>query len=96
MKGIKPITLLYGRKVLAFYLFTFLPFYLFNFLFLSCGSNHETFILDGTFKGFNQGELYIYGINGTPRLDTISVMKGRFHYEVTLENPVTFLSLIHI
>jgi peroxiredoxin len=90
VKGIKPIILLYGRKVLAFYLFTFLPFYLFNFLLLSCGSNHETFILDGTFKGFNQGELYIYGINGTHRLDTISVMKGRFHYEVTLENPVTF------
>ena len=71
-----------GRKVL--------PFYLFTFLLLSCGSNHETFRLDGTFKGFNQGELYIYGLNGTHRLDTISVVKGRFHYEVTLENPVTF------
>ena len=82
MKRIKPLILFYGRKVLAFYLFTF--------LLISCGSNHESFILDGTFKGFNQGELYIYGINGTHRLDTISVVKGRFHYEVKLENPVTF------
>ena len=74
--------MLCGRKVL--------PFYLFTFLLLSCGSNHETFVLDGTFKGFNQGELYIYGMNGTYRLDTISVLKGRFHYEVALENAVTF------
>ena len=82
MKRIKPIILFWGRKVL--------PFYLFIFLLLSCGSNHETFLLEGTFKGFNQGELYIYGMNGTHRLDTISVVKGRFHYEVSLENPVTF------
>jgi len=82
VKRIKPIILFWGRKVL--------PFYLFIFLLLSCGSNHETFLLEGTFKGFNQGELYIYGMNGTHRLDTISVVKGRFHYEVSLENPVTF------
>ena len=82
MKRIKPIILYWGRKVL--------PFYLFTFLFFSCGYNHETFLLEGTFKGFNQGELYIYGMNGTHRLDTISVVKGRFHYEVLLENPVTF------
>ena len=82
MKRIKPIILFWGRKVL--------PFYLFTFLLLSCGYNHETFLLEGTFKGFNQGELYIYGMNGTHRLDTISVVKGRFHYEVSLENPVTF------
>lgn len=56
----------------------------------SCGSDRQTFLLEGTFKGFNQGELYIYGINGTHKLDTISVVKGKFRYEVTLEEPVTF------
>lgn len=56
----------------------------------SCGSDHQTFLLEGTFKGFNQGELYIYGINGTHKLDTISVVKGQFRYEVSLENLVTF------
>lgn len=66
---------------------------LFTFLISSCGSDRKTFLLEGTFKGFNQGELYIYGVNGSYRLDTISVVKGKIHYEVTLENPVT-LSLV--
>jgi peroxiredoxin len=61
-----------------------------SFLFItSCGSDRQTFLLKGTFKGFNQGELYIYGVNGTYRLDTISVVKGAFRYEVALEDTVT-------
>lgn len=71
-----------GGKLLLFHLFSFLLF--------SCGSDRKTFLLEGTFKGFNQGELYIYGVNGTHRLDTISVVKGRIHYEVTLEDTITF------
>ena len=74
-----------GGKLLLFHLFSFLLF--------SCGSDRKTFLLEGTFKGFNQGDLYIYGMNGTHRLDTISVVKGRIHYEVTLEDTVT-LSLV--
>ena len=62
----------------------------FSLFISSCGSNHQTFLLEGTFTGFNQGELYIYGVNGTHRLDTISVVKGQFRYEVLLENPVIF------
>lgn len=73
--------------IVTLHLFTFS---LFN---LSCGSDRKTFLLEGTFKGFNQGELYIYGINGSHRLDTISVVKGKIHYEVTLEEPV-ILSLV--
>ena len=61
-----------------------------TFLLLSCGNDRQTFLLEGSFKGFNQGELYIYGLNGTHKLDTISVAKGTFRYEVTLEEPVTF------
>ena len=59
----------------------------------SCGSDRKTFLLEGTFKGFNQGELYIYGMNGSHRLDTISVVKGQLHYEILLEDTVT-LSLV--
>ena len=77
-----------GGKVLLFHLFAFSLFHL-----LSCGSDRKTFLLEGTFKGFSQGELYIYGMNGSHRLDTISVVKGKIHYEVTLEDPVT-LSLV--
>ena len=70
-----------------------LPLTSYLFILSSCGSDRKTFLLEGTFKGFNQGELYIYGMNGSHRLDTISVVKGKIHYEVTLEDPVT-LSLV--
>ena len=82
MKDVIKKILSLGGKVLLFHLFTF--------SLLSCGSDRQTFLLEGTFKGFNQGELYIYGVNGTHKLDTISVQKGTFRYEVTLEEPVTF------
>ena len=62
----------------------------FSLFISSCGSDRQTFLLEGTFKGFNQGELYIYGVNGTHKLDTISVLKGAFRYEIPLEEPVTF------
>ncbi len=42
--------------------------------------------MEGDFKGFNQGELYIYGFDGTHRLDTVAVMKGHFRYEISLED----------
>jgi peroxiredoxin len=66
---------------------------IFFLLITSCGSDRKTFLLEGTFKGFNQGELYIFGMNGNHRMDTISVVKGRIHYEITLEDTVT-LSLV--
>ena len=78
-------------KILPFCLFAFLPFYLFIFLLISCGGNRETFLLEGDFKGFNQGELYIYGFDGTHRLDTVAVVKGHFRYEVPLEDSTLFL-----
>ena len=33
-------------------------------LLTGCGEKRQTFLLEGTFKGFNQGELYICDING--------------------------------
>ena len=57
----------------------------------SCGERHESFLLQGTFKGFNQGELYIYGVDGTWPLDTIGVARGEFRYSVAITEPTTFV-----
>ena len=69
----------------------FFTFYLFTFLLLSCGGKRQSFLLEGDFKGFNQGELYIYGFDGTHSLDTVSVVKGHFHYEIPLEDSTLFV-----
>ena len=71
----------------------FLLFYLLTFLLLltACGGKHDAFLLEGTFKGFNQGELYIYGVNGTWPLDTIGVAKGQFRYSANIEEPTAFV-----
>lgn len=48
--------------------------------------------MEGEFKSFNQGELYLYNTDG-PRhkLDTISVRNGRFTYQVEMEMPTTYV-----
>ena len=68
-----------------------LGYILFTLAVVSCSTNKDTFRLEGTFKGFNQGELYIYELNGSHKLDTISVSKGEFRYEIPLESPATFV-----
>lgn len=60
-------------------------------LFTACSGNPDTFLLEGTFKGFNQGELYIYGYDGSRQLDTVAVVKGQFRYEIPLEDSTTFI-----
>ena len=60
-------------------------------LLTGCGEKRQTFRLEGTFKGFNQGELYICDINGNFPLDTVAVVKSQFHYEVALEEPAAFI-----
>ena len=79
-----------GKRLLCRRHFSFL-LSLSSFLLIlsSCSSDRQTFLLEGTFKGFSQGELYIYGVNGTRKLDTIGVAKGAFRYEVSLEEPIT-------
>ena len=48
--------------------------------------------MEGEFKGFNQGELYVYSPDGGLRkLDTIGVKGGRFTYEVRLDSTATFV-----
>ena len=84
MKGLKRIILSKGRKVL--------PFYLFTFLLLSCGVDSGIFRIEGEFKGFNQGEFYVYSPDGAIRhLDTIAVKNGRFSYQVELDTTALFM-----
>lgn len=71
------------KKILGYILFTL--------IIVSCGEKRQTFLLEGSFKGFNQGELYIYGNDGTHTLDTIAVVKGQFRYEISLDDSTTFV-----
>ncbi len=58
--------------------------------FSSCSNNDGKFHLKGSFKGFNQGELYIFALNGNHKIDTIAVTRGEFHYQTQLEDSVVF------
>ena len=60
-------------------------------LFTSCSGDRQSFLMEGNFKGFNQGELYIYGFDGTHSLDTVAVVKGHFRYEIPLEDSTLFV-----
>lgn len=72
----------------------FFIFYLFSLIFLgsSCGSESGYFQIKGEFKGFSQGEFYVYSPDGgIRRLDTIKVKSGRFTYQVPLDTTATFV-----
>lgn len=58
---------------------------------LSCGDGQKNFKVEGSFKGFNQGELYVYGLNGSAKLDTISVSRGEFTYQAAITEPTTLV-----
>ena len=61
-------------------------------LLASCGVDQGTFHMEGEFKSFNQGELYLYNTDGVRhKLDTIRVMNGRFTYQVEIEQPTTYV-----
>lgn len=48
--------------------------------------------MEGEFKGFNQGEFYVYSTDGGIRkLDTIGVKGGRFAYQIPLDSTATFV-----
>ena len=66
-----------------------------SFLFLySCGPKSGHFRIEGRFRHLNQGEFYVYSLDGGTRgLDTIKVSDGRFSYEVPLEDKATFILL---
>ena len=62
-----------------------------SLLLISCGDSQKNFKIQGSFKGFNQGELYVYTMNGSPRLDTIGVSRGEFVYQVSIAEPTTLV-----
>ena len=73
-------------------------FYLFLssvFLFLACGPDKGTFRMEGEFKGFNQGEFYVYSPDGARTgIDTINVQGGRFAYEIPCEEEGTIVIVL--
>lgn len=52
---------------------------------VSCGAPNGSFRLEGRFRNFNQGEFYLYSIDGRGHLDTLTVKEGRFSYEAPLD-----------
>ena len=64
----------------------------FSLLTISCGPDGDHFEMSGKFKGFNQGELYVYTTDGpSQELDTIAIVNGGFEYSVTLDGLRTFV-----
>ena len=47
------------------------------------------FELKGKFKNFNQGELYVYNLEGKAKIDTIRLSEGKFSYLIPLEDTVS-------
>lgn len=70
----------------------FLPLYLFTLLLSSCGPDSGTFRLEGRLRNMNQGEFWIYSLDGVMAgIDTIKVRDGRFSYELNLTEDATLI-----
>ena len=65
--------------------------FLVSLLLLSCGDSQKNFKIEGSFKGFNQGELYVYSMDGSRKLDTIGVSRGEFIYQASISDPTTLV-----
>ena len=68
----------------------FYAFILLALVVVSCGAPSGHFRLEGKLRNFNQGEFYLYGLDGRGRLDTILVSEGRFFYEASIDEPSAF------
>lgn len=74
------------NKLATFFCLVFL------FLLNSCGVSSGRFKLEGKFLHMNQGEFYIYSLDGIINgVDTIKVEAGRFTYEMPCEAPTTLM-----
>ncbi len=61
---------------------------------VSCGTDGRHFKLSGRFQHLNQGEFYVYSLEGNgQKLDTIKVESGRFTYETVCEQPMTLMMI---
>ena len=62
-----------------------------SLLLISCGDSQKNFKIEGSFKGLNQGELYVYSLDGSKKLDTIGVSRGEFVYQASVDEPTTLV-----
>lgn len=63
-------------------------------LFSACGPDSGRFRLEGRFRHLNQGEFYVYQLDGaSAKLDTIKVADGRFSYEADVADRATYVML---
>ena len=61
---------------------------LLTLILVSCGTDSHHFKIDGRFLHLNQGEFYIYSLDGgLDGLDTIKVQAGRFAFEMPCSRP---------
>lgn len=70
------------------HLASFFAFLSFFFLVSACSDSGDAFRMDGKFKNFNQGELYVYSLYGKRSIDTIRLSNGKFKYEMQLKDTV--------
>jgi hypothetical protein len=58
----------------------------------SCGTDSHHFKIDGRLLNINQGEFYVYSLDGgLEGVDTIKVQAGRFAYEIPCEETTTLM-----
>ncbi|MBO6059335.1 MAG: DUF4369 domain-containing protein, partial [Bacteroidaceae bacterium] len=50
--------------------------------------------MKGKFKNFNQGELFVYSLQGKGKVDTVRMSEGKFSYEIPLEDDTLMLSVV--
>jgi len=62
-----------------------------SLLLFSCGDSQKNFRIEGSFKGFKQGDLYVYSMDGSRQLDTIGVSRGEFVYQASITEPTTLV-----
>ncbi len=65
---------------------------LLTLILVSCGTKSNRFKIDGKFLNLNQGEFYVYSMDGSINgLDTIKVEGGRFRYDIDCSSPSTLV-----
>lgn len=69
-----------------------LGFLLLTLVLAACGSRGSHFKLEGRLGNMDQGEFYVYNLEGASHgLDTIAVNDGKFAYEMVCNSPTTLV-----
>ncbi len=68
------------------------PTLLLTLVFVACGTDGNSFKIDGRLLNMNQGEFYVYSPDGVMEgVDTIFVVAGRFNYKTQCEQSGTLV-----